>query len=48
MSTVVTELCRSADYVYAFLEVPVEAKQKGKPIWVADDNQNLETEIIGI
>ncbi|WP_375512063.1 DNA-binding protein [uncultured Nostoc sp.] len=32
----------------ALLEVAVEAKQKGKHIWVADDNQNLETEIIGI
>ncbi|MEH2001421.1 DNA-binding protein [Nostoc sp.] len=32
----------------ALLEVAVEAKQKGKYIWIADDNQNLETEIIGI
>lgn len=32
----------------ALLEVAVEAKQKGKHIWIADDNQNLETEIIGI
>ncbi|MEH2252159.1 DNA-binding protein [Nostoc sp.] len=32
----------------ALLEVAVEAKQKGKYIWIADDDQNLETEIIGI
>ncbi|MEH2009300.1 DNA-binding protein [Nostoc sp.] len=32
----------------ALMEVAVEAKQKGKHIWLADDNQNLETEIIGI
>ncbi|MDZ8187657.1 MAG: DNA-binding protein [Nostoc sp. ChiSLP02] len=30
------------------LEIAVEAKQKGKHIWIADENQNLETEIIGI
>ncbi|MEH2068208.1 MAG: DNA-binding protein [Nostoc sp.] len=30
------------------LEVVVEAKQKGKHIWIADENQNLETEITGI
>ncbi len=32
----------------ALLEIAVEAKQKGKHIWIADENQNLETEIIGI
>ncbi|MEH2451093.1 DNA-binding protein [Nostoc sp.] len=32
----------------ALLEVAIEAKQKGKHIWIADDNKNLETEIIGI
>ncbi|MBN3947244.1 MAG: DNA-binding protein [Nostoc sp. NMS7] len=32
----------------ALLEVAVKAKQKGKHIWIADDNQNLETEIVGI
>ncbi|WP_373530776.1 DNA-binding protein [Nostoc sp.] len=30
------------------LEVAVDAKQKGKYIWITDDNQNLETEIVGI
>ena len=38
----------SAGYTYALLKVALEAKQKGKPIWVIDDNQNIETEIIGI
>jgi len=32
----------------ALMEVAVEAKQKGKHIWITDENQNLETEIIGI
>lgn len=32
----------------ALLEVAVDAKQKGKHIWITDDNQNLETEIVGI
>ncbi|MEH2384570.1 MAG: DNA-binding protein [Nostoc sp.] len=32
----------------ALLEVAVDAKQKGKHIWIVDDNQNLETEIVGI
>lgn len=32
----------------ALLEVALEAKQKGKHIWVADENQNLETEITDI
>ncbi|MCF2150291.1 DNA-binding protein [Desmonostoc muscorum LEGE 12446] len=32
----------------ALLEVAVEAKQKGKHIWIVDENQNLETEVIGI
>ncbi|MEH1849776.1 MAG: DNA-binding protein [Nostoc sp.] len=32
----------------ALLEIAVEAKQKGKHIWIADDDQNLETEITGI
>ncbi|WP_375506838.1 hypothetical protein [uncultured Nostoc sp.] len=38
----------TAGYAYALLEVALEAKQKGKHIWIADDNQNLEAEIIGI
>jgi hypothetical protein len=32
----------------ALLEIAVEAKQKGKHLWIVDDNQNLETEIVGI
>ncbi|NDJ21921.1 DNA-binding protein [Nostoc sp. B(2019)] len=32
----------------ALMEVAVEAKQKGKHLWIADENQNLETEVIGI
>lgn len=32
----------------ALMEVVVEAKQEGKHIWIVDDNQNLETEIVGI
>ncbi|WP_341525639.1 DNA-binding protein [Nostoc sp. UHCC 0302] len=32
----------------ALLEIAVEAKQKGKHIWIADENQNIETEIVGI
>ncbi len=32
----------------ALLEVAVNAKQKGKHIWITDDNENLETEIVGI
>lgn len=32
----------------ALMEVAVEAKQKGKHIWIADENQNLETEVVGI
>lgn len=32
----------------ALMEVAVEAKQKGKHIWIADENQNLETEVFGI
>ncbi|MFN6562138.1 MAG: hypothetical protein RMY28_020420 [Nostoc sp. ChiSLP01] len=32
----------------ALLEVTVKAKQKGKHIWIADENQNLETEITDI
>ena len=30
------------------LEVAVEAKDQGKHIWITDDHQNIETEIIGI
>lgn len=30
------------------LEVALEAKQQGKQLWITDDKQNLETEIIGI
>jgi hypothetical protein len=32
-------------YAYALIEVAIEAKQKGKYIWIADDNQNLETDL---
>ncbi|MBG1267090.1 DNA-binding protein [Nostoc sp. WHI] len=32
----------------ALMEVAVEAKQKGKHIWITDENQNLETEVVGI
>jgi predicted transcriptional regulator len=32
----------------ALLEIAVEAKQEGKHIWIADENQNIETEIVGI
>ncbi|WP_392535211.1 DNA-binding protein [Nostoc sp. C117] len=32
----------------ALLEIAVEAKQKNKHIWIADENQNLETQITGI
>ncbi|MFN6568054.1 DNA-binding protein [Dendronalium sp. ChiSLP03b] len=32
----------------ALMEVAVEAKQTGKHIWIADENQNLETEVVGI
>lgn len=30
------------------MEVAVEAKQKGKHLWITDENKNLETEIVGI
>ena len=30
------------------LEVAVEAKLQGKKVWITDDKQNLESEIIGI
>jgi len=32
----------------SLLEVTVEAKQKGKHLWIVDENQNLETEITDI
>jgi len=32
----------------ALFEVAVEAKQKGKHLWIVDENQNLETEVVGI
>ena len=32
----------------ALMEVAVEAKQQGKHLWIADENNNLESEIIGI
>lgn len=32
----------------ALMEVAVEAKQKGKHLWIVDENQNLETEVVGI
>lgn len=31
----------------ALMEVAVEAKQQGKHIWIADENQNLEAEVVG-
>ncbi|MCC5667700.1 DNA-binding protein [Nostoc sp. CHAB 5784] len=31
----------TAGYAYALLEVALKAKQKGKHIWIRDDNQNL-------
>jgi|GEM_PF-733488 len=36
----------TAGYAYALIEITVEAKQKGKHIWIADENQNLETEVV--
>jgi hypothetical protein len=32
----------------ALMEVVVEAQQQGKHLWITDDHQNLETEIVGI
>ncbi|BAZ50343.1 hypothetical protein NIES4103_29590 [Nostoc sp. NIES-4103] len=32
----------------ALLEIATEAKHKGKHFWIADDNHNLETEIVDI
>ncbi|BAY15278.1 hypothetical protein NIES21_10940 [Anabaenopsis circularis NIES-21] len=32
----------------ALLEVALEAKQKGKHLWIVDDHDNLETQIVGI
>lgn len=32
----------------ALLEIAVEAKHEGKHLWIADDNHNLETEIVDI
>ncbi|BAZ28544.1 hypothetical protein NIES4074_09780 [Cylindrospermum sp. NIES-4074] len=32
----------------ALMEVAVEAKQQGKHIWIADENKNLEAEVIGL
>lgn len=32
----------------ALMELAVEAKQNGKHIWIADENQNLEAEVVGI
>ncbi|MBE9210994.1 DNA-binding protein [Nostoc sp. LEGE 06077] len=32
----------------ALLEVALEAKQKGKHLWIVDEQDNLETEIVGI
>jgi predicted transcriptional regulator len=32
----------------ALMEVAVEAKQQGKHLWIADENKNLESEIVGI
>ncbi|BCL37967.1 DNA-binding protein [Nostoc sp. MS1] len=30
------------------LEISIEAKKQGKQVWITDDKQNLETEIVGI
>lgn len=30
------------------LAVAIDAKQKGKQVWITDEQQNLETEIVGI
>lgn len=30
------------------MEVAVEAKQKGKCLWIADEKKNLESKIVGI
>ncbi|BAY37323.1 hypothetical protein NIES2111_16600 [Nostoc sp. NIES-2111] len=30
------------------LAVAIEAKQQGKQVWITDNKQNLETEIVGI
>lgn len=30
------------------LEVALEAKLQGKQVWITDDKQNLESEILGI
>jgi len=32
----------------ALMEVVLEAQYQGKHLWIADDHQNLETEIVGI
>ncbi|MBD2385129.1 DNA-binding protein [Cylindrospermum sp. FACHB-282] len=32
----------------ALMELAVEAKQNGKHIWIADENQKLEAEVVGI
>ncbi len=32
----------------ALFAVAVEAKQKGKHLWIVEGNQNLETEVVGI
>ncbi|MBH8554018.1 DNA-binding protein [Nostocaceae cyanobacterium CENA357] len=32
----------------ALMEIAVEAKYQGKHLWIADDQQNLETEVVGI
>ncbi|KAF3886250.1 MULTISPECIES: hypothetical protein [Nostocales] len=30
------------------MEVAVEAKQRGKSLWIADENNNMESKIVGI
>ena len=32
----------------ALMEVAVEAKQQGTHLWITDDKQHLETEIVGL
>ncbi len=32
----------------ALMEVVLEAKHQGKHLWIVDEHQNLETEIVGI
>jgi hypothetical protein len=44
-SEVLLKAIPTAGYAYALMEVAVEAKQKGKHLWIADDHQNLDSMI---